>query len=139
MAWTCSDCGRTFHRARQSHVCEPATTVDAWFERRPPADRKICDAVVRHLRKLGPLTVEAVEVGILIKRGRTFCELRPRREGLMLSIILPRVARDARVTRVIEISGERVAHFVHLRSAKDVDAQLRSWLTEGYACAAINA
>jgi hypothetical protein len=41
--------------------------VDGYFADRPPALRRIHDVVVRHLRKLGPLTVEAVGVGILIK------------------------------------------------------------------------
>jgi len=38
-----------------------------------------------------------------------------------------------RVRRAISISGSRVAIFVQLRRASEVDAELRGWLSESWA------
>jgi hypothetical protein len=132
VTWSCPRCERRFGRANQSHGCSPAGSVDWYFADRPPALRRIHDVVVRHLRKLGPLTVEAVRVGILIKRNRTFAELRPGRTGFRLSVLLPELVDDPRITRVIRTSAHRVAHFIPLRTAADVDRDVRRWLTEAY-------
>ena len=35
--WTCPECDRTFGRARQGHLCIPATTVNEWFADEPYA------------------------------------------------------------------------------------------------------
>ncbi len=73
--WTCPECDRSFGRRNQSHMCEPVTSVDAWFADRPPEFRRIHDAVVKHLESLGKIEVDPVEVGILIKIGvRMFLE-----------------------------------------------------------------
>jgi hypothetical protein len=130
--WSCPKCGRWFGK-RQAHVCAPATTTDAWFEGRPPELRAVYEAVARHLRKLGPVHIEPVSVGFLIKKKRTLIELRPRRVGFAISFILSRDVNDPRIRRKIAMSRGEVAHYVLLLTPKDVDARLRGWLTESYA------
>jgi hypothetical protein len=130
--WTCPECDRSFGRRNQSHMCEPVTTVDAWFADRPPEFRRIHDAVVQHLESLGKIEVDPVEVGILIKRANTFAELRPKRGRLSLSVLLSRRLDHWRITRRIKTSGSRVAHFVDLQAAEDVDDDVREWLAESY-------
>jgi hypothetical protein len=110
-------------------------SVEAWFDGRPRELRGVYEAVARHLRKLGPVHIEAVGVGFLIKRKSTIAELRPRRVGFALSFVLRREVRDARVTRRLPMSGGRAAHSVLLKKAAEVDAQVRGWLTEAYALA----
>ncbi|MGE5597459.1 MAG: DUF5655 domain-containing protein [Hyphomicrobiales bacterium] len=133
--WECPACGRAFGRNRQSHVCVPAMSLDAYFAGRPPGDRPIFDAVHAHLAGLGPVYVEPVGVGILFKRVRTFVELRPRRAGLALSFILARRVDHPRITRHVPVSRGSAAmvHYVLLRSPEDVDDQVRRWLTASYA------
>jgi hypothetical protein len=132
--WTCPKCGRWFGK-RQAHVCAPAMTVDAWFEGRPRELRSIYDAVAQHLKRLGPVHIEPVSVGFLIKKKRTIIELRPRRVGFGLSFILQRDLADPRITRKMPMSRGEVCHVVVLKSAKEVDAQVKGWLTETYALA----
>ena len=108
-------------------------SVDAYFADRPPEFRRIHDAVVAHLATLGPIVVDAVQVGILIKRARTFAELRPRRDRLVLSVLISQKLQHPRIARTVALrSGSRFAHFVHLFSEKDVDDEVRGWLTESY-------
>jgi hypothetical protein len=129
--WTCQRCGRRFGRPRQSHTCAPALSVEEYFATGPESERPIYEAVVAHLEQLGPLVVEAVQVGILFKRARTFAELRPRRDRVVLSLLLPRDLADRRVSRTLPV-GRRFAHFVELRAAGEVDEVVRGWLTEAY-------
>lgn len=130
--WSCPACGRQFGRRNQSHVCVPAGSVEDYFAARAREDRAIFEAVAAHLHELGTLTIDPVGVGILFKRSRTFAELRPRREGFSLSVLLSRTLVHPRITRTLVTSGRRRACFVHLRQATDVDPEVRAWLTEAY-------
>jgi putative ubiquitin-RnfH superfamily antitoxin RatB of RatAB toxin-antitoxin module len=114
-------------------VCAPALALDAYFSSAPAYERPVYQAVASHLETLGPLHVEAVSVGILFKRVRTFAELRPKRDRLELSVLLSRVVVHPKIVRRTRTSGQRAAYFVALREAADVDEDVRDWLTEAYA------
>jgi hypothetical protein len=129
--WTCAACGREFGK-RQSHVCVPALSVDAYFASRPPGEREIFEAVRTALESLGPVIVEPVSVGILFKGRRTFVELRPKKAWVDLSFGLERRLEHPRITRATRTNTARTYHGVRLRSAADVDDQVREWLTESY-------
>jgi hypothetical protein len=130
--WRCPECGREFGRRNQSHQCTAARSLEGWLAARAPEDRATAEAVLAHLEVLGPVLVDAVEVGLLVKRARTFVELRPRRRGLRLGFLLSRPLEDARMAQSQRLSAHRWAHQVDLSSAGDVDEQLRAWLTEAY-------
>jgi hypothetical protein len=129
-SWTCPQCDRTFGRVRQFHVCVPVASVDEYFAARPAYEREIYDAVVGHLQRVGTVDVEAAMVGILVKRRRTFVELRPKQKWVELSIMLTRPIDDPRVSRRIVVSRGRFAYCFRLRSADDVDDDLRELLME---------
>lgn len=126
--WTCPECERTFGRKGQGHLCIPATTVDEWFADEPAEHRAIHEAIVDHLDALGDVRVEAVAVGIFYKRGRNLAELRGRADHLGLSMVLPDSAEHPRFTRRTPMSGGRTTFLVPLRTAEDVDDQVRDWL-----------
>jgi len=90
LGWTCAECGRQFGRRNQSHECTPAFSLDEYFAARPPREREIFEVIAAHLEDMGEVRVEAVQVGILFKRSRTFAELRPRRDRVVLSVLLSR-------------------------------------------------
>lgn len=132
MTWTCPECARSFGRRNQSHECAPALTIEEYFATGPEFERPIFDVVCDHLRSLGPLVVEPVQVGVFFKRSRTFAELRPKTRWVTLSFILPAPAASPRVTRRQSISANRTYHETKLRTPADVDDQVLSWLTEAY-------
>ncbi len=113
-------------------------TVDAYFAPRPAIDRAIFDAVAAYFDEIseapGDVHIEAVGVGILFKRGRTFAELRPRRAGMGLSFWLPRIDDHPRITRRMYAQGNRsrASHVVPLLTPADVDESVRNWLAESY-------
>lgn len=132
--WTCPFCDREFGRTGQSHVCEPVMTVDAYYAAQPAFHREIYDAVAAHLADLGDedVVIEAAKVGILIKRKRTFVELRPKKKWLALSIMLSRRIESERISRVVRAGPARVANFVNLRGADEVDEEILEWIAESY-------
>src|SRR5688572_1959179 len=130
--WTCPGCARQFGRRGQSHECAPALSLEEYFSTGPERERPIFEAVAAHLESVGPVVVEAVSVGILFKRTRTFAQLRPKVNWVALSFWLPRTVDDARIARRIAGTGVRTYHFVNLRSADEVDATVKDWLTESF-------
>ena len=131
MVWSCPACAREFGK-RQSHVCSPALSVDAYFAARPPIEREIFEAVRGHLAELGPLIVEPVNIGILFKHQRTFAELRPKARWVGLGFGIGHRLEHPRITRTTRTNTGRTYHGVRLTSPADVDDQVRAWLTESY-------
>jgi hypothetical protein len=130
--WTCPTCARQFQRSGQSHECNPGNSVNASFDGCPPGFRAAYDAVIAHLRSLGPIHEDAVQVGVFLKSDRKVAEARPMVRALELTVYLPRVVQHARITRRIPISRDRTVHAIKLIGADDVDEQVCEWLTEAY-------
>lgn len=131
MVWSCPACAREFG-SRQSHVCVPALSVDAYFLGRPPIERDIFEAVRAHLEALGPLIVEPVGIGILFKRRRTFVELRPKSRWVDLSVGLNHRLEHPRITRTVRTATGRTYHGIRITSPADIDDDVRGWLTQSY-------
>jgi Domain of unknown function (DUF5655) len=132
MAWVCSECGRRFGRAGQSHECSPALTLDDYFATADERERPIFDAVLRHLDSLGEVHVEPVAVGIFLKRDRSFVELRPMTKWVALSFPFSRRIESVRIARKPVLAGSRWYHVLNLRDAGDVDDEVRDWLTAAW-------
>ena len=132
MAWTCPNCDRPF-ATRRAHVCEPGLPVAYWLAERPDGQREAAAAIIELARGIAGVTVEAVTIGVLIKRQRSIVELRPKMKWLQLSVIagrpLPESAR-ARVSRVVQWGKDMTAYFVRLTAAAEVDRAMRAWLRE---------
>jgi hypothetical protein len=130
--WTCPRCDRQFERANQAHDCAPGITVTELLSRHPAWVSEIYEPIISHLRSLGPIHEDAVDVGIFLKSDRKIAEFRPLVRSAQLYLFLPD-ARDApRVQRSIRTGTDRMVHLIKLTSATDVDAELLRWLTESY-------
>lgn len=104
--WTCPRCHRLFRRNGQSHECAPALSIEEYFSTGPSHERPIFDAVMSHFDTVGPVHVEAVSVGIFLKKVQTFAQLRARDRWVALSFSFPRkVDHDRIVRKVIEYHG----------------------------------
>lgn len=111
-------------------------TVDEYFSTGPSHERPVFDAVMAHLDGLGDVHVEPVSVGIFLKHGRRFAELRPKQKWVALSFSLRhRVSHRLIVRKPIAYHG-RFWHTANVRTAADVDDDVRGWLTEAYLDAA---
>jgi hypothetical protein len=108
-------------------------TLERFLARLPAEHSAICEAVLQEFAGLADVAVEPVEVGILVKRVRTFVELRPMKSRVRLSMLHSRAIEHERVFRPYRSRGARFANFVDLYGVKDVDDELRGWMAESYA------
>jgi hypothetical protein len=131
-AWKCDRCGRQFGRPGQVHECAPAMSLEEYFASGPAHERPIYEAVIAHLREVGPVHVEPVSVGIFLKRSRTFAELRPMRKWVAVSFILPRPARHRLISRKVTHYHGHYFHVANVASPDDLDDDLFSLLAEAY-------
>jgi hypothetical protein len=130
--WRCPRCEREFARANQSHVCVPGGTVAETFVGRPAYQRATYEALMEHLRTLGPVHVDAVGVGVFLKSDRKFAEVRPMARALSLDIIASDTIAHPRLLRSQRIGSERVWNVIRLHGPDDVDDALRVALTLAY-------
>jgi Domain of unknown function (DUF5655) len=107
-------------------------SVEEYFSTGPPFERPVFDAVMAHLADVGPVHVEPVSVGIFLKRGRTFAELRPMTKWVAVSFTLNRTISSSRLARKVIDGGRSRYHVVNVREPAEVDEQLCEWLTEAY-------
>ncbi|HET6949831.1 MAG TPA: hypothetical protein VFI47_05635, partial [Acidimicrobiales bacterium] len=119
--WTCPDCRRRFLRRGQVHECAPAMSLDDYLATAPAHEPPIVAAVLDHLHDLGPLHVEPVSVGILLKRAQSFAELRPMVRWEALSLKMPRRLDSHRIAR----RPDGPWHVINLRRPEEVDDQVR--------------
>lgn len=130
--WTCPRCDREFGRTNQGHTCVPGCTLDECFAPWPAARREVYEALMAHVRTLGPVHLDIVRVGVFLKHETKFAEVRPKARSLSLAFVLPRAVAGPRVARTTWGSADRVWHVVKLLAVPDVDEQVRDWLTEAY-------
>ncbi len=106
--------------------------LEDYFATCPPWERPIFEAVMAHLRTLGPVHVEPVSVGIFIKKSGNFVQLRPMARWVALSFMLPRRIQHPKIARKPITYGAVTYHVVNLRGPEDVDGDVRAWLSESY-------
>jgi hypothetical protein len=107
-------------------------SLDEYFATGPPHERPVAEAVLAHVRSLGPVVVEPVSVGILVKARRTFVELRPMTRWEAVWFMLPRRVEHPRIARVLRGTASLTAHVVNVRTPEEIDEQVRDWLSEAY-------
>ena len=107
-------------------------SLDDYFATGPERERPIFEAVMAHLDTIGPVHVEPVSVGIFLERSRRFAELRAMVRWVARSFSLPHPVDSPKIARRVAVSGHRTWYVVKLRSADDVDDDVRAWLAEAY-------
>jgi hypothetical protein len=120
----------------------PSTSVDEFFSAHATS-RPIFDRVHDLIREIGPVAVRVTKSQVAFRRRRGFAwawiparYLRGERPPLVLSIALRRRDRSPRWKEVVHPTPRLFMHHLELRSAADVDAQVREWLAEAWNSAA---
>jgi hypothetical protein len=130
--WDCPECGRRFARKGQGHECAPAMTIEEYFSTGPPYERPIFEAVMAALADVGPVHVEPVSVGIFLKRGANFAQLRPMTKWVAMSFSLRREVRHPLIVRKVVPYSGKYFHVANLTGPDDLDDRLVELLTEAY-------
>ena len=132
--WTCPKCKRVFARKNQSHlVCEEALSLEEYFSQAKPWEQSIFAVIETHVSKhVGEMIVDPLPIGILLKNGPMFAELRAKTKWTAIGIHLPRKLESGRLSRKVVDYGKKHFHVINADSADVVDDELLEWLTEAY-------
>ena len=132
IGWTCPECGRLFARSGQGHDCAPGLSLEEYFETGPAHERPVFDAVMAHVRTLGPVHADIVSVGIFLKNPHKFAEVRPMQRWVAVSFSLDRRATHRTIVRKVIPYGSKFWHTANVATPDDLDDALRDLITEAY-------
>lgn len=107
--------------------------MQTWLATRSELVGAVVDAVRSQVQALGrDVILEPTKAAVMIKRSRTFAEVKPTRDGVEVAFIVSRRVDDPRVVRTLDLTARRIVHVVAIAGVADVDEQVQSWLAEAY-------
>lgn len=131
--WVCPDCGRTFAKVNQKHVCQ-VYTLDGHLAGKPAASLVLYERFVAAVEACGPFE-HSITKGSIGFRGprRVFAGVMPTAKGLRGYMDIPRAVDDARFSTVTPYTNNLFVHAFHLKSLDQFDDDFASWIKEAYA------
>ncbi len=130
--WRCPRCKRRFANRNQSHFCG-THDLEAHFDGKPAEIRAIFDAVLKAIRRCGPVTVLPEKTRIAFQARMSFAQLTPRLRWVDGHVVLARRLERPRFRRIDTISPRNHVHHFRLSSVSDVDKEVEGWLAEAHA------
>ena len=130
--WRCGACGRTFANSNQSHVCG-RHELEAHFDGKPEAIRRLFDAFVAQLREIGPFETLPQKTRIAFHVRMSFAQLSPKRGWIDGHLVLAAPTPRPFVRRIETISPRNHVHHFRLTSAADLDSDFVALLRDAYA------
>lgn len=136
--WTCPKCNRVFGRKNQSHLlCEDAPTLEQYFDTAKPWERPIFEVVQAHFVSNGDeLMVDPLPIGILLKNGPMFAELRSKAKWTAVGSHLPQRLSTGRLSKKVVTTGKKFFHVINVSDPDQIDDELLDWLTDAFHFAA---
>jgi hypothetical protein len=125
--WTCPRCGKSYVTRNLWHSCV-VVPPEQHFEGRPEA-RRLFDQLLAALEREGPVTVSVSKTRVEIMTRARFAGVEVRRDWLRLHFWLKRVIASPRFARIDHYGRDHV-YTLALRSADQLDDELRGWLRE---------
>jgi hypothetical protein len=129
--WTCPKCGARLVTRNLWHSCGRFTLEDL-FARSDPGVLRLARRYVRLLRSLGDVQVISQKTRLVCVARVRFAGLTPRKDHFVAGFALHRWLSTPRVVRTEDYGPGWRAHFVPIRSAADLDDELRAWLQESH-------
>lgn len=130
--WQCPRCRRYFANRNQSHSCG-RHNLAAHFQGKPAEIRAIFDAVLRAIRRCGPVTVLPEKTRIAFQARMSFAQLTPRSRWVDGHVVLARRLEHPRFRRIDTISRGNHVHHFRFHAVLEVDPEAEGWLREAYA------
>lgn len=110
-------------------------TIDDHFTGKASFVRTLYAQLLKILNGFGPVKEVPKKTSIHIDRKSALVGVETRRDCLLLTIKADHHIDHPRIEKFEQISARRFYHKVRIKSPKDFDAQLKSWLKDAYALA----
>lgn len=101
-----------------------------------PRARALCVFLIDALDEIGPYRIEIRETSLGLHHGGPFLDIRPRAEGLLLTIVTRRRLIGSRVRASRRAPRNRWRNAIPINSEQDLDRELRGWLDLAYSSSA---
>jgi len=129
--WVCPRCGARLVSRNLWHSCGRFTLEDLFAKARPGV-LDLARSYVDLLHSLGDVQVIPQKTRLVCVARVRFAGLSPRRGGFRASFALRRWLQSPRIAKMADYGPNWRGHFVDIRSAGDLDDELRAWLEESY-------
>lgn len=129
----CPQCSTFMKKSQAStHVCRPLQDGDL---------REICEPEIHEAwLKLKNLALELGEQrhysstkALMFSKSRCYMFVRPKKNRLELSLFLNRKLDSELVKKILEPSGNRFCHVIHITHEDLIEYPLTEWISEAYA------
>jgi len=107
-------------------------TVAQHFVGRPETVKATYDAILSAARSLGPVGEDPKKTSIHLMRRTAFAGVATRRASLLLTLKSATDVRSRRIRRRERPSSNRWHLEIELTSPKEIDRELRAWLSHAY-------
>ena len=125
--WRCPKCKARLVTRNMWHSCG-RFTLEALFRASTPRTLRLARKFVALLRELGDVQVLVQKTRLVCVARVRFAGLVPRKDHFLVGFALRRRLTHARIIRHEDFGPRWRAHWVAVRSERDLDAQLRRWL-----------
>jgi hypothetical protein len=129
--WICPKCGARLISRNLWHSCGRFTLEDL-FRNSPPEILELARRYVELLHSLGDVQVIPQKTRLVCVARVRFAGLSPRKNGFRVAFALRRWLKSARIVKTEDYGPRWRAHFVDIRSAGDLDDELKAWLKESH-------
>ena len=108
-------------------------TVGSHFEGKAPAVQKTYDALLKTLRRFGPIVEEPKKTSIHLVNKTALAGVATRKDYVILTIKSDHKLTSPRIHKTEQVSAKRFHCEVKLASPADVNSELIGWLKDAYA------
>jgi hypothetical protein len=129
--WICPKCGARLVSRNLWHSCGRFTLEDLLAKSNPDV-RILAKRFVKMLESLGDVQVIPQKTRLVCVARVRFAGLYPRKDGFRVGFALRRRLRSRRVVKTADYGPRWRGHFVDVRTAGDLDDELRAWLREAH-------
>lgn len=98
-----------------------------------PISAAIYAALLADLDQLGQYQVEEKQTSFHVVNGRAFLGVHPRKQALLVNVVLDHPLGSARLHRSEQVSASRWHHEVILHDPSEVDPEFTAWIAAAYA------
>lgn len=107
-------------------------TLEELFAKAPPEVLELARRYVAVLRSLGDVQILPQKTRLVCAARVRFAGLYPRKGGFRAAFSLRRRLKSPRIVKTEDYGPGWRGHFVDVRSADDLDDELRGWLQESH-------
>jgi predicted transport protein len=109
-----------------------AFAVADHLDNREPVVRSTYEALLKAVKKLGPMKEEPKKTSIHFVRSTAFAGIATRQASIILTVKSAKDLKSPRVTKHEQASPNRWHIEVRLTSPRDVDREVTGWLKDAY-------